>query len=224
MTLDPLPWDGHEASLRRRGMCAEHFVEALGASNTERRMCVHRHSAKSGPGYYAYNGMLTSLSGQMCSGNEWEREDPLSMPLLINRGRKMVLAVSSGDRFTGLRIPGHRPRSKNPKGDLTRELARLNQVANAEAGLFKVAKTPLHKLLSKLENFTFWLTLVFFDRDKREIRCEVSQPRKLTSRGQVSEYYLRTILPPYSLSDSDFPDEGDPNDGFGPITFDVPRR
>jgi len=116
------------------------------------------------------------------------------------------------------------PRSKNPKGELTRELARLNKIANAEEGLFKVAKPPLHKLLSKLENFTFWLTLVFFDRDKREIRCEVSQPRKLNSRGQVDEYYLRTILPPYSLSDSDFPDEGDPNDGFGPITFDVPRR
>lgn len=224
MTLEPLPWDGYEASLSRRGMRAEHFIEALGTSNTERRLCVHKHSAKSGPGYYAYNGMLTSLSAQMCVSEEWERVDPLSMPLLINRDRKVALAVSSGDRVTGLRIPSQQPRSKNPKGELTKELARLNQIANADEALFEVPDAPLHKLLTELEDFTFWLTLVFFDRDRREIRCEVSQPMAFNSRGQVSGYYLRIILPPYSLSDEDFPDEGDPNDGFGPINFDVPRR
>lgn len=225
MTAEPLPWDGFEASLRRHGMSAGHLIEALGASNTERRICVQRHCAKSGPGYYAYNGMLTSLSGQMCRDTAWERKDPLSMPLLINRSRRVALTVSSGDRITGLRVPKQMPRSKNPKGELTRELARLNQVANAGEGLFKVPETPLHKLLAELEDFTFWLALVFFDRAKKEIRCEVSQPAAFNSRGQVNDYYLRILLPPYALSDSDFPDDdGDPNDGFGPITFDVPRR
>jgi hypothetical protein len=222
--LEPLPWDDHKASLQSHGMRAEHFIEALGASNTERRKCVHKHCAKSGPGYYAYNGMLTSLSGQMCDSEEWEREDPLSMPLLINHGRKIAIAVSSGDQYTGLLIPRNKPRSKNPKGALTRELARLNQIANADEGFFPVPEIPLPKALAELEKFTFWLTLVFFDRDRLEIRCEVSQPISLNSQGQVNDYCLRIILPPYSLSDEDFPDDDDPNDGFGPITVDVTRR
>lgn len=224
MTIEPLPWDGHEASLRRNGMRAEHFVEALGASNTERKMCVRGHSALSGPGYYAYNGMLTSLSGQMCQGDEWDREDPLSMPLLISRARRSVLTVSSGDKFTGLRGYNRQPQSKNPKGELTRELARLNQIANEPEGLFAAPEKPLHKLLNELKDYQFWLALVYYDRSKLEIRCEVSQPKMFTAQGRVNDYYLRIILPPYALTDADFPDDEDPNDGFGPIDVGVTRR
>lgn len=224
MTIEPLPWDGHEASLRREGMRAEHFVEALGASNTERKMCVRGHSALSGPGYYAYNGMLTSLSGQMCQGDEWDREDPLSMPLLINRARKLILTVSSGDRYTGLHGYDRKPQSKNPKGELMRELARLNQTANEPEGLFAAPEKPLHKLLNELQDYQFWLALVYYDRSKLEIRCEIAQPKMFSSQGRVSDYYLRIVLPPYALTDADFPDDEDPNDGFGPIDVDVTRR
>lgn len=132
--------------------------------------------------------------------------------------------MSSGDRYTGLRIPNQQPRSKNPKGELTRELTRLNSVASPGDLLFDVPKTEQHRLLSELENFTFWLTLVFFDKDEAEIRCEVSQPLSLNSRGQVDDYHRRIILPPYKLSVEEFPNDEDPNDGFGPIDFDTPRR
>lgn len=223
MALDEIPWEGHEAALRRNGMRADQLVEALGASNTERRLCRQRHCAKSAPGYYAYNGMLSSLSLQMCNTQEWDRVDPLSMPLLLNRDRRIAFTASSGDRFTGLRIPGQRPRSKNPKGELTRELAKLNEIANTADGLFEADSTPLHKLLTELEEFTFWLALVYYDKKKLEVRCEVSQPSSFNSRGQIDDFYARIVLPPYSLDDDDFPEDEDPNHGFGP-TFDVPRR
>jgi hypothetical protein len=224
MAIEALPWDGYESSLRRHGMHAEQFVEALGASNTERRMCVRKHSALSAPGHYAYNGMLTSLSGQMCQSDDWERENPLSMPLLINKARKLVLAVSSGDRYTGLPGYDRKPQGKNPKGELTRELARLNQVANEPEGLFAAPEKPLSKMLSELENFRFWLALVCYDRSKLEIRCEVSEPKVFSSQGRVSDYYHRIILPPYGLTEVDFPDDEDPNDGFGSIEVDISRR
>jgi hypothetical protein len=221
--LESVASEEYTVSLRGLGLRASHFIEALGASNTERRICVAGHCAKSAPGYYAYNGMLTSLSAQMC-GDEWRREDLLSMPLLLNRKLKVVLTVSSGDRITGLRLPGDGPRSKNPKGELTKELTRLNEITAAPDALFEVESTPLHKMLVELSRFTFWLTLVYFDKDEREIRCEVSQPLGLNARGQVNSYLRRIILPPYSLSDEDFPSGDDPNDGFGPINVDVHRR
>lgn len=209
----------------RRGLRAEHFNEALGASNTERRLCARRHAAKSAPGYYAYNGMLTSLSGQMFSTGEWSREDPMSMPLLINRSRKMILTVSSGDAYTGVFGQGTLPRSRNPKGELTRELTRLNRIANERDGLFPAPPKPLHQLLVELADFTFWLSLVYFDRTKLEIRSEVSQPKLISSHGRVKDYYFRIPLPPYSLSEDDFDDaDDDPNDGFDPVSFDLPRR
>jgi hypothetical protein len=224
LTIEPLPWDGHEASLRRNGLRAEHFTEALGASNTERKMCVRGHSALSAPGFYAYNGMLTSLSSQMCQGDDWDREDPLSMPLLINRARKSVLTVSSGDKYTGLHGYDRKPQSRNPKGELTRELARLNQINNEPAGLFAAPEKPLHKLLKELKEYRFWLALVHYDRVKLEIRCEVSQPKLFSSQGRVNDYYLRIVLPPYTLTAADFPDDDDPNEGFDPIDVDVTRR
>lgn len=232
MSQERRPQEDYEASLRRYGMRAEHFMEALGASNTERLMCVHGHSARSGPGYYAYNGMLSSLSRQMCDGDEWEREDRLSMPLLVNRSRRLVLTVSSGDEYTGLVGYRQKPKTKNPKGELTRELARLNEAANQDTGLFGAGvlelqdpqARSLRELVSDLDEYTFWLVLVYFDRDKLEIRCEVSQP-KLFNSGRVNDYYNRIVLPSYSLTEEDFPTEEDPNDDFGPSTdFDLPRR
>lgn len=224
MAVEPLPWDGHEARLWRRGMRAEHFTEALGASNTERRLCVPGHSALSGPGYYAYNGMLTSLSFQMCESPDWERLDLLSMPLLVNRARSSVLTVSSGDNYTGLLGYGQDPRSKNPKGELTSELARLNRSKNEPEGFFPPPDKPLHKLLTELADFSFWLVLVHYDKAKLEIRCEVSQPKPFAPQGRVAEYYRRIILPPYGLNESDFPNDDDPNDGFDPIEVDVSPR
>lgn len=227
MAVSLAPSDDYESLLRALGLTSGQLTEALGASNTERRICVQKHCAKSAPGYYAYNGMLTSLSGQLCGTKEWQREDPMSMPLLLNHGLRVALTVSSGDRFTGLRIAGSQPRTKNPKGELTKELARMNAVTSDEGGLFEVPeenKEPLHKLLAALDNFKFWVALVFFDRQDLEVRCEVSQPADFNNRGQVSSFRRRIILPPYALSGDDFPDDEDPNEGFGPIEFDVPRR
>lgn len=222
MTSLSAPSEDHVNQLRAIGIEAEHLVEAIGASNIERRICVANHAAKSGPGYYAYNGMLTSLSKQMANNSGWRRIDPLSMPLLINNALGVVLSVSSGDQFTGLQIAGHEPRSRNPKGQLTKELTRLNQITEVK-GLFEAPEIPIRSVLEELKTTTFWLALVYFDKDVPEIRCEVSQPAGFNSRGQVDQYVRRIVIPPYPLEGNEF-DGDDPNDGFGPITFDVPRR
>lgn len=160
----------------------------------------------------------------MCQSEEWDRHDPLSMPLIVNRARKSVLTVSSGDKYTGLRGYDQQPRSRNPKGELTRELTRLNALVHEPDGLFAAPEKPLHKLLDELRDFRFWLALVYFDRDKLEIRCEVSQPKLFSPHGRVKGYYLRIVLPPYALTEVDFPDDEDPNDGFDPIEVDVTPR
>jgi hypothetical protein len=224
MATERQPGEGYEESLRRLGMRAEHFVEALGASNIERRLCRSRHAAKSAAGYYAYNGMLTSLSSQMCTDNSWTRENPMSMPLLVNRARRTVLTVSSGDRYTGLIGTGKKPHSKNPKGELTGELTRLNETFDDSAALFSVEKPPIHRLLAELVEFTFWVALVHFDKKKTEVRCEISQPKFINARGRLADYHFRIPIPPYSLADEDFNDDEDPNEGFGLVDFDVPRR
>lgn len=227
------PGDGLEReweSLHRLGLRFEWINEALGASNTERRLCVRKHSSKSAPGYYAYNGLLTSLSQQSCASGQWERADPMSMPLLINTERSIALAVTSGDSITGQYVYGREPKSRNTKGKLTKELILINRSHDYEEQLDLFGELPQKKpsqiILEELQDFYFWHLLVYFDKEMKEIRSEVSQPRGPNSEGRIriNEWYPRIILTPYKLDSDDFNVDEDPNDGFGDDDPIVTRR
>ena len=204
---------GHESQLAELGLKAEWVREAIGMGNVERKQAVVGHAAKSAPGYYAWNGVLTSLSRQCCSDG-WHRRDPSSLPTLLNPSTKTVLTVSSGNSLTGFSGPNVHPSTKNPKGELTRELQRNNWESENE-GLFETDKKSVSAFLDDVVDFGFWVLLVYFDRQTLEIRYEISRPLESDARGYTRSWKPRIILPPYKLDDGDGFDGTDPNDGFG---------
>ncbi|MEU3649434.1 hypothetical protein AB0E59_39090 [Lentzea sp. NPDC034063] len=222
MTTNSSGSSDYRGRLRQLGMDADQLKEALGASNQERGRCDLDHCSKSAPGYYAYNGMLSSMSRQM-SADGWERHDPMSMPLMINHDTRTVAGVTSGDQYTGLIIPGERPTTRNPKGELTRALIKRNRDRN-ETALIEISEfSPTKELLDRISEYNFWLVLVYFDKDSSLIRCEVSKPITANSKGHPQSWEQRIILPPYDIGPIDLGDD-DPNDGFDPIDIPLTRR
>lgn len=208
---------GYVANLAQLGLRGETLRQAIGASNTERALCSKKHGAPIAPGIYAYNGLVTSLSSQL--GDEgWDRVNLAGvLPILLNPSTRVALGVTSGNYLTGLRKGRLQPRSRYPKGELTRKLVARNvspdQIEFLARSAFKADEPK-----DELAGYNLWLVLVYFDQDKKEIRYEVSLPERLTAKGYVKDWYSRMTPPEaYSVAADDFEISGeDPNDGFGP--------
>ncbi|GGL98827.1 hypothetical protein GCM10010129_48170 [Streptomyces fumigatiscleroticus] len=208
---------GHAAELAKLGLSEDTLRQALGASNTERSLCSKKHSARIAPGIYAYNGLVTSLSKQLCD-EDWERVDLAGvLPIMLNPRTHVALGVTSGNALTGLRQGRQQPSSRYPKGELTRKLVGRNvspgQIEFLERSIFQTEEPR-----EELAGYNLWLMLVYFDQKKKEIRHEISLPERLSAKGYVRDWYVR-ITPPefYSVEAGTFEiDDDDPNEGFGP--------
>jgi len=206
---------GYRRHLKRLGIPAEAVTEAIGNSNSERRLAAIG-SAKGAQGYYAYNGVVVGLTDHLPS-DEWRRTDLGGvLPLWVNDSRKIKLGVSSGNAITGVRLPGEQPRTRYPKGELVRQMVERNPRPGWEP-LFDLAMEV--EVPGELSEYALWLLLFYFDKAKSEIRTEISHPVDVNARGIITGWSPRIIQPPYPAAD--LPGDGeDPNDGFGDI--DVP--
>ncbi|MFD9935423.1 hypothetical protein ACFWZ6_20045 [Streptomyces massasporeus] len=206
----------YAGELAKLGLPPNVLREALGASNTERRLCSKKHSARIAPGIYAYNGLVTSLSKQL-DGEGWERVDLAGvLPIMLNPKTRVALGVTSGNRLTGIRADRLQPSSRYPKGELTRRLVGRN-VSPGQIPFLARSAFQAEEPKDELAGYNLWLMLVYFDQKQKEIRHEISLPEKLSAKGHVKDWYVR-ITPPefYSVGTEAFEVEEDPNEGFGP--------
>jgi hypothetical protein len=216
--LVPSDDGGYERRLREVGLTAAVMLESLGASNQARQAC-HPDGAPTGPGYFAYNGLVASATGGLRDLN-WRRINLNGvLPLLIHDERQLILGFSSGDPITGTRTSHRPPRSRYAKGELTRRLLRSNQ-APGQGELFDPPASP-EEPPEDFDGYAYWLFLVYYDKTLLEIRSEVSLPQSQNSKGYVSEWFDRILLPPYAVDDMG---DDDPNGGFGPIDVPVDPR
>ncbi|SED75715.1 hypothetical protein SAMN04489727_9247 [Amycolatopsis tolypomycina] len=211
---------GPFGELTSMGIEPETLAEAIGAGSLERKKARIGHCAKNAPGFYAWNGTLTSLSQNMPNDADWKRLDPSNLPVLISAEHKIVFTVSSGDALTGQRVYGQFPTTKNPKGRLTNCLQRRNAnigiddlFDNSLDRIESPAERRLMDFLKSTEDFKYWILLVFTDAKRNEIRYEVSEPRNSDANGRPAGWSRRLICPPYPIEEQ-FGDE-DPNEGFG---------
>ncbi|MGW5006650.1 hypothetical protein [Streptomyces parvulus] len=209
---------GYEERVAHLGLREEVLRQAIGASNTERKLCSKDHAAKIAPGIYAYNGLVTSLSSQMDGRDEWRRVNLAGvLPVLLNSRTRVALGVASGSPLTGQRDGRSQPSSRYPKGELTKRLVERNvplgQIALLDRSAFQVVDET-----DELTGYNLWLMLVYFDQKKKEIRHEVSLPERLNAKGYVKDWYDRILPPiPYSVDGDELGSvDSNPNDGFGP--------
>ena len=214
-----------EDGFRQIGLEAEWVRTAVGEGNRERIRVLGSENAMSAEGFYAWNGILASLTLAV-QGCGWERRDPLCLPVLIERNKKNVLFVSSGDPYTGVTGPGRLPRSRNPKGAIVAALARQNKKLLPEDVLFPVetTNTDEHDFMSELLGCTSYVLLVHFSQRDLQARYEVSRLGDVNTQGYLSVRHPRWVAPPYPLTAQDF-GRNDPNEGFdGPGDYPVPPK
>lgn len=212
--------------LRQLGLDPEWVREAVGKGNLERTRVLGGHNAPSAQGFCAWNGILASLTLTVQNFG-WERHNPQCFPVLIERNKKNILFVSSGDEYTGVTGTGKPPRSRNPKGAIVEALAQQNKQLLGGAPMLdipvSIQKAAEYELIEELLGCTTYVLLVHFSKRDLEARYEVSRLGDLTS-GYLSARHPRWIAPPYPLAALDF-DHDDPNDDFdGPQPFPIPPK
>lgn len=215
-----------EEGLRHLGLEAEWVREAVGKGNLERTRVLGSHNAPSAQGFCAWNGILASLTLTVQNFG-WERRNPQCLPVLIERNKKNILFISSGDEYTGVTGTGKLPRSRNPKGAIVEALAHQNKGLLEGAPTLDIPvntqKTAEYELINELLGCTTYVLLVHFSKLDLEARYEVSRLGDLTS-GHLSARHPRWIAPAYPLTAQDF-DLDDPNGGFdGPEPFPIPPK
>jgi hypothetical protein len=128
----------------------------------------------------------------------WKVDNTRNYPTVLHPGGQWALGVSSGDEITGRNVE-KQPKTRNPKGEVTRQIARRNQP------FFDFLGPEMNEVRST------WLLLFYLDVVEQEIRVELSLPKTVDGDGRVSGWITRLILRPIDL-----------DDGFGARADDAP--
>jgi hypothetical protein len=127
----------------------------------------------------------------------WQHEEEQNFPTMVAPDGSLSLTVSSGDSNTG-RPDGPPPRSRNPKGPVTKHAVNVNQLSFADiAPSFPRLTRPREE---RPKPPPTWFLLYNVDKDAQEIRVELSLPARLDDSDHVDWWHERVILPPIPLT------------------------
>ncbi|MBU1387737.1 MAG: hypothetical protein KKE62_05970 [Proteobacteria bacterium] len=163
-------------------------------------------------GIYAYLAAVRAFRDMLCPMG-WSIDRRHNLEIIENRNLKVSISVSSGDKNTGKK--DEIPKTKNPKGEQTREIV----YQNARNSLFYEFD---QKHTSIIEIKPFWIFLYHIDTKISQMRTEISLPLEMDFYGtRVENWGKRIILntidfpPSPVLSDPDFVEE---------VEFEIKRR
>lgn len=218
-------WASFDDGVKLLGLEAEFLRTAVGDGNRARVKVLGPHHAPSAQGYCAWDGILASLSATLDDVPHWERLNPQSLPVLLNKDKKVLLFVTSGDEYTGLTGNGKLPRSRRSKGGLVQALGRQNKKRfDGRIPLFDVPESDEDKLIAELKGYLSYVLLVHFSKRDLQARYEVA----LLDETDAGNYIQvvpsgRIIAEPYRLTVEEF-DSDDPNDFDDPGDYPVPPK
>lgn len=180
-----------------------------------------RHHPKSYAGYIAWSETMKALRDFLAvNPHKWEIDDIKGQPLVVNPKGTIVLTVASGDEATGR--PGNtRPKTKSTKGPVT-----LNAVASNRGWLFPELELDELVRINASKQRETWFLLICRDDKKQETRCELSCPILTDSRGRISDWSKRIILPSIPYSDKPKAQSRKPDDSnqSGEVTVTIQRK
>ncbi|HUA03829.1 MAG TPA: hypothetical protein VMB27_08005 [Solirubrobacteraceae bacterium] len=129
------------------------------------------------------------------------------------------VAISSGSPDTG-RVEGM-PRTRNQKGKMTKRMVERNRQLSLGQGTDVFASTG--EPVIEDEDRETWLLLHYYDREKEEIRLELSCPSEMTGK-QITDWRQRIIIDPVPFNGEIDVDIEDIDEQDLAIDIDVPRR
>ena len=129
------------------------------------------------------------------------------------------VAISSGSPDTG-RVKGM-PRTRNPKGKMTRRMVERNRQLQLGQGTDVFADTG--EPVIEDEDRETWLLLHYYDRENEEIRLELACPSEMTGK-QITDWRERIIIEPVAFNGEIDADIEDIDEQEIAIDIDVTRR
>lgn len=146
----------------------------------------------------------------------WRAAQQNGMPVLINSSKAITIVITSGDENTGI-VSADEPRTKNAKGQVTESFVGKN------LDLFSIEKDSNLVELSSIDSHQTWVLLYTIDKEKSEVRFELSLPTSTALSGnqgriKICEWQKRVLFPAIAFSEAiinvtdssqDFTDDSD---------------
>ena len=169
-----------DARLRSLGVARAWIIDATRQGDLQRKLA----SPNDFDGCGAYNAASRGLRAlcEIGSGNGWHRGEHLTIPVVFNRDENVAIAVTGGDRYTGIVDEDRDPTTKALKGPATERAARRNTKLPFGLALYDEGQ-PI--------GVAFWYMLTY---SGAELRVELSTPRVTDSQGHVVGWTERIIV------------------------------
>jgi len=125
----------------------------------------------------------------------WMRRNESNLPLVVNGGGTIAIAIASGDAETGNK-DGF-PCTRSTRGVKTAEAVRVNRQQESFDFMDPI---PVIESINTTGVST-WLFLIYRDLATRTLRSELSRPISMNDEGRVNEWAERLILNPAPFAD-----------------------
>lgn len=202
--------------LRELGL-AEHDLMDVVWSGYLQASTYTPHHPKTAPGLGAWFEMVRRLR-DIHVPLGWIASSAYGYEVLIAPDRSIQIAVATGDSNTGLPDPAV-PRTKTNKGPLTRRALINNRFLRSFAEI-----SPVFASTAPKPPPTTFILLHHADREKNEIRAELSIPAEMDRDDYVIAWAERIRLLPLIAGLTLPPDDPDDPDDPDAIDIDVPPR
>jgi hypothetical protein len=203
------------------GLTPEILYESIEFGENYRALCTPNDP----PSFHGVTAWARSLRAlrEILASEGWTKDDAGNYSTVVNPDRSLAIAVSTGDKETGVYDPARpfaSPKLKHPKGNMTKEAVNRNVVALfLFADMAADVKAKADEL-EAAENRTTWMLLK--RREKDTVFAELSLANDFDG-GQVSGWEHRIILEPFDVEP--IVDIGDDSgDDSGDLEIDVPVR
>lgn len=173
--------------LAELGLREELLIEGVKRGQAGRASCTRNHPAI----YHGFRAWAETVCGvrDLLRPLGWTRADSGNLPLTVDAGKKIYIAVSTGDEDTGRRGCSPCTRSKGP---LTRSVVKENA---DQYRLFQEVGVRLRPDdLKEINDRMTWILLFHYDANANEVRCELSRPIRMNNDGEVDGWAERIIL------------------------------
>jgi len=177
----------HQHALESLGLTAG-FLTEIGTRILGAYHQATPHDASSAAGSYAYFAAVRALR-DVLSPQGWEPLRRYNLEMVTPPSRQIAVLPSSGDKYTGL--DGIEPRTKNEKGNQTKELVGINR---NQGFLFpEMEPVDLPADPAKLQT---WVFLYHVDSLLSEMRMELALPVHIDiTDSRVDQWKTRIKLP-----------------------------
>jgi len=183
-----------ELRLRELGLEVSWLVDAVRASEIERRSCSPLEPSIA-PGFKAWSAAFRRLAEELVPRG-WAKTETLNLPRLVNKSTAVAVAVSSGNEATGT---SNEPDFKNTRGEVSKLLIRTNQ-----RQLVLFAEMQYVPIPAEEEQKTWWL-LIYSD-DSGVLRAELGLPIRLGGDAELSMWEQRIVIDIPNLDQPSIPE------------------